>query len=122
MACHKDLEAWKRAMELAGDVYKLTSSFPKSELHGLVSQMRRSAVSVPSNIAEGAARQTDREFIQFLYVALGSMAELETQYILSKELQLTDGAAKVEGRIEDVRKMTIGLIKYLKNKKHNVWK
>ncbi|MCL5405686.1 MAG: four helix bundle protein [Deltaproteobacteria bacterium] len=120
MACHKDLEAWKRAMALAKDVYELTADFPRSEVNGLVSQMRRSAVSIASNIAEGAARHTDREFIQFLYVALGSTAELDTQYILSKELRLTEGSASVECAIEDVRKMTIGLIRYLKNKKHDV--
>ncbi len=117
MVSHKDLEAWKRAMALAKDVYELTASFPKSEVYGLVSQMRRSVVSIISNIAEGAARNTDREFIQFLYVALGAIAELDTQYILSKELLFTDGSAKIEGAMEDVRKMTTGLIKYLKNKK-----
>jgi four helix bundle protein len=107
-------------MALAKDVYELTADFPRSEVNGLVSQMRRSAVSIASNIAEGAARHTDREFIQFLYVALGSTAELDTQYILSKELRLTEGSASVECAIEDVRKMTIGLIRYLKNKKHDV--
>lgn len=117
MANHKDLDAWKRAMALAKDVYELTAGFPKSEVYGLVSQMRRSVVSIVSNIAEGAARNTDREFIQFLYVALGSIAELDTQYILSKELLFTDGSAKIEDAVEDVRKMTTGLIKYLKNKK-----
>lgn len=120
MAFHKDLEVWKQAMGLAREVYELTAGFPKSELYGLVSQMRRSAISIASNIAEGAARSTDREFIQFLYIALGSTAELDTQYILSKELGFTEGSAKVESAIEDTRKMTIGLIKYLKNKRHNV--
>jgi four helix bundle protein len=76
----------------------------------------RSAISIASNIAEGAARNTDKEFIQFLYIALGSISELDTQYILSKELQLTEGSAKVENAVESVRRMTLGLIRHLKNK------
>ena len=78
--------------------------------------MRRSAISIPSNIAEGAARNSDKEFIQFLYVTLGSIAELDTQYILSKEIQLTEGSAEVERIMDNVGKMTVGLINHLKNK------
>jgi four helix bundle protein len=96
MADHKDLDIWKLAIELAKEVYQLTASFPISEIYGLVSQMRRSAVSIASNIAEGAARNTDKELMHFLYVTLGSVAEIDTQYILSKELQLTEGSAKIE--------------------------
>jgi four helix bundle protein len=88
---HKELEVWRQAIELAKVVYRLTANFPASELYGLVSQMRRSAVSVASNIAEGAARHTDKEFMQFLYIALGSLAELDTQYILAKDLNFTPG-------------------------------
>ena len=116
VASHKDLEVWKQAIELAKAVYELTSGFPASEIYGLVSQMRRSAISIPSNIAEGAARNSDKEFIQFLYVTLGSIAELDTQYILSKEIQLTGGSANVERAMDSVGKMTMGLIKHLKNK------
>ena len=116
MPTHKELEVWKQAMELAKAVYQLTASFPASELYGLVAQMRRSAVSIVSNIAEGAARNTDRDFIHFLYIALGSIAELDTQYILSRELGFTDGSTIIDKTIEDVRKMTVGLIKHLKNK------
>ena len=76
MADHKDLDVWKLAIELAKEVYELTAGFPASEIYGLVSQMRRSGISIASNIAEGAARNTDKEFIHFLYVALGSIAEL----------------------------------------------
>lgn len=83
---HKDLDVWKQAMQFAQRIYVLTNDFPKTEQFGLVSQMRRAAVSVPSNIAEGAARQTNKEFIQFLYIALGSLMELETQLILSVEI------------------------------------
>ena len=71
MSCktHKDLDVWKRGMALAGEVYKLTAAFPKEEMYGLTCQMRRAAVSVPSNIAEGAARNTSKEFVQFFYIA-----------------------------------------------------
>ena len=116
MANHKDLQVWKQAIHLAKAVYSLTAGFPASELYGLVSQMRRSAVSVASNIAEGAARSSDKDFIHFLYIVLGSIAELDTQYILAKELRFTEGSESVEKGIEDVRKMTVGLIKHLKNK------
>jgi four helix bundle protein len=116
VANHKDLEVWKQAIELAKAVYELTSGFPASEIYGLVSQMKRSAISIPSNIAEGAARNSDKEFIQFLYITLGSIAELDTQYILSKEIQLTEGSAKVETAMDSVGKMAMGLIKHLKNK------
>lgn len=103
-------------MELAKTVYKLTAAFPASELYGLTSQMRRSAISIASNIAEGAARGTDKEFIQFLYVASGSVAELDTQYILSKELQFATESAGFEKSLADITKMTAGLIRHLKNK------
>ena len=75
-------------MEIALDVYSLTNHYPRNELFSLVSQMRRAAVSIPSNIAEGSARQSDKELIQFLYISLGSLAELQTQLILSKDFSL----------------------------------
>ena len=113
---HKDLEAWKQGIELAKAVYEHTKNFPASELYGLTSQMRRSAISISSNIAEGAARSTDKEFIYFLHITLGSIAELETQYILSKELRFSEGSTSVEKGIENARKMTVGLIKHMKKK------
>ena len=84
---HKKLEVWKNSMELAKIVYKITGSFPSSELYGLVSQMRRAAVSIPSNISEGAARTGKKEFLQFLNIAQGSASELDTQVELAKELE-----------------------------------
>jgi len=111
---HKDLEVWKQSIELAKAVYDLTRNFPPSEMYGLTAQMRRSAVSIPSNIAEGAARKADKELTYFLHVALGSIAELDTQYILAKEFRYTDGCGAVEKGIENVRKMTVGLLKHLK--------
>ena len=83
---HKDLGVWKKAVELAENVYWMTARFPKEEVYGLSMQTRRSAVSIPSNIAEGAARNSKKEFIQFLHVALGSAAELETQLILATRI------------------------------------
>src|SRR5690242_19387804 len=83
---HHDLQVWQEGMALAKDIYAATASFPKEEIYGLTSQMRRAAVSLPSNIAEGAARGTKKEFLQFLIIARGSLMELETQILLSKEL------------------------------------
>jgi four helix bundle protein len=83
---YRDLLVWQKGIELVKETYKLTKSFPNDEKFGSVSQMRRAAVSIPSNIAEGQARHTTKEFIQFLSHAEGSLAELETQVIVSTEL------------------------------------
>ena len=83
---HKDLTVWKRSMELVLAVYVLTENFPRTEIYGLTSQMRRCAVSIPSNIAEGRSRGTRKDYLQFLRVSLGSAAELETQIEISKQL------------------------------------
>ncbi len=95
-------------MTLAEEVYAVTSTFPPMELYGLTSQMRRAGVSVPSNIAEGAARNSKREFSQFLGVALGSLAELETQLILSNRLGFTADASLLD-RVGRVRSLVLGL-------------
>ncbi len=113
---HKKLEAWENAMELVKQVYKVTESFPKNELFGLTSQMRRCAVSIPSNIAEGAARNSDRDFIRFLHIALGSLSELETQVLISKEIELLKDVRPLEIQIFRVRRPIQGLIKYLQSK------
>ena len=84
---HKDLDVWNKAMDLAEQLYLLTGRFPKEEQFGLTSQIRRAAVSIASNIAEGAARNSNKEFLQFLYIALGSAAEIETQLLLAKRLK-----------------------------------
>src|SRR5690349_24004396 len=83
---HYNLDAWRLSRQLVGAVYKLTQAFPKEEIFGLTSQMRRAAVSVPSNIAEGSARAGEREFAQFLNIAKGSLSELETQLIIASDL------------------------------------
>lgn len=112
---HKDLEVWKKAVELATDLYVITAKFPKEEIYGLTLQARRSAVSVPSNIAEGAARNSKKEFLQHLYVALGSVAELETQLILAQRIGFLRDAS-LDDRVDKVRRMLVGLIDFLKRK------
>lgn len=103
----KDLIAWQKAMQVAALVYDLSGAFPSEEKYGLVSQMRRAAVSIPSNIAEGQARHTTGEFIQFVSHAEGSVAELETQLLLSINLGFsTDAlAAPVLSLLDEVRRM-----------------
>ena len=81
---HRDLVAWQLSMDLVEQIYLLTASFPSCEKFGLVSQMRRAAVSVPSNVAEGAARNSSKQFLQFLFIARGSLSELQTQICLQK--------------------------------------
>jgi four helix bundle protein len=87
---YRDLMVWKKSMELAKEVYEVTRDFPEQECFGLTAQIRRAAVSVPSTIAEGQARQTSKDFIHFLYVAKGSLAELDTQLSFSHELSFLD--------------------------------
>ena len=115
---HRDLKVWRSAIELASNVYDATRTFPREEGFGLVAQMRRAAVSVASNIAEGAARHGPKEFIRFLYVALGSASELDTQI----EISLATGMghkAKLEAVQEEtghVARMLLGLIRSLQAK------
>ena len=116
MKSHKDLDAWKAAVVLAKDVYNVTKAFPKEEIFGMTSQMRRCAISIASNIAEGAARQGNREFIQYLHIALGSAAELETQIIIAGEVKL-GSLTTLKGLDRDltrIRLMVRGLVKSLK--------
>ena len=87
---HHDLQAWQVAMRLAREAYELTGKFPREELYGLTNQIRRSAVSAPSNIAEGAARAGTKEFLHYLNIARASLSELETQILLARDLGFTD--------------------------------
>jgi four helix bundle protein len=112
---HKNLDVWKEAMNLAKQIYLTTGNFPKQETYGLTAQIRRSALSIPSNIAEGAARNSHKEFIQFLYISLGSLSELETQLLLSKEIGMIE-YSQFENEIGKIRKMLLGLIRYLKRR------
>ena len=112
---HKDLEVWKKSMELVLDVYNITQTFPEDEKFGIVSQIRRAAVSIPSNIAEGAARNSDKEMLRFIDVSLGSLAELETQMIISENLKYTI-CKDVYEKINSTAALLNGLKKYLKAK------
>ena len=113
---HKELKVWQKSMEFVKDVYEMTEQFPGAEIYGLTSQLRRAAVSIPSNIAEGSARSSDRELIQFLYIAIGSMAEVETQLILARELGFVKNIDRCLDKLVQIRKMASGLIIYLRNK------
>lgn len=116
MKDHKDLDVWRESVELVTSVYALTSSFPREEQFGLANQMRRAAVSIPSNIAEGAARQGDKEFLHFLHVSLGSAAELETQVIIAGKLNYLGETDQLLKKVEMVQKMLHGLIRHYRNK------
>ena len=113
MKTHKDLEIWKKAIDLVEDSYRSTKKFPLEELYGLTSQLRRSVLSVPSNIAEGAARQSTKEFLQFLYVALGSLSEMETQAIIAQRLDYPLDE-KIVNDIQVLRRQMLSFIKYKK--------
>ncbi len=111
----KDLKIWQKGIQLVEDVYNASRNFPKEEIYGLQSQMRRSAVSIPSNISEGFARLHNREYRNFLYISLGSCAELTTQIIIASRLNyVMDTKADVRlMAIDELSKMTMSLIKKL---------
>jgi four helix bundle protein len=111
----QDLRIWQIGIEVVKDIYILTKKFPKEELYGLTSQMRRSAISIPSNIAEGFRRYHNKEYKQFLYITLGSCAELETQIIIANELDYINETDKTEliEKIKYICRMTVKLINKL---------
>jgi four helix bundle protein len=109
---YRNLIVWKKAMELVKGVYTLTENLPETEKFGLISQIRRSAISIPSNIAEGKRRGSDKDFKRFLLIAFGSGAELETQIEIVKMLNLVNNYdfSKIDNDIEEVMKMLNGMI------------
>jgi len=111
----KELNVWKKSMELVIEIYQLTDNFPSKEQFGLISQMRRAAISIPSNIAEGAGRMSSKEFEHFLSISLGSCFELETQIIISHDLNFiqNDLSSEIEQKINEIQKMIRGLQKSL---------
>ena len=113
---YKDLVAWQKAVDLVVLIYKLTEKFPRAEIYGLISQMRRAVVSIPSNIAEGRMRRSRKEFIHFLLTAYSSGAELETQIEIAKRLpKMRDlNYTEVNALLEEVMKMLNAMIKKLK--------
>ena len=113
---YKDLDVWKRSIVLVKDVYNLIKLFPKHETYALSDQIRRSAVSIPSNIAEGSGRGGTKEFIQFLYIAVGSLCELETQLIIAKDIGYLQDIKSIEKDMVIIKKMLNSLITSLKAK------
>ena len=121
---HKDLDVWKKSVELAKDVYETTKGFPKDEVFGLTSQMKRASVSIASNIAEGAARKGQQEFVQFLYIAIGSASELDTQIEIARATGMGDATAldNLQQRTDTVKAMLYGLAKSIKARQGNTGK
>lgn len=113
---HTELSVWKNSMELVALTYEYTSKLPKHERFGFTSQMNRTALSVPSNIAEGAARSSTKDYIRFLYNALGSATELETQYLATILLKINSEDKIFKEKITSVLKLLLGQIKSLKAK------
>ena len=113
---YKDLIVWQKSMELVVEIYKLTDLFPKSEAYGLTAQMRRSVISIPSNIAEGRLRGHRKEFHQFLLIAYGSGGELETQISIAKKIQFIENtdALKAESLLNEVMRMLNSMIAKLR--------
>lgn len=117
IASYQDLEVWKKSVELVDAVYRLTKLFPEEERFGLISQMRRASVSIPSNIAEGYARRHRAEYARFVSMSFGSGAELETQVIIAKRLSFTplDSYKAVDRLLPEVQKMLNSLGQALRN-------
>ena len=110
MKDYKEQFIWKKAKDLAVIIYRLTNHYPKKELYGLISQINRSALSIPSNIAEGYSRPSTKEYIRFLYIALGSTRELETQLIISKEIRIIDRIEWIDIAINKVNEVIALLV------------
>ena len=118
MRPHEKLEVWNKAIEFVTTVYKNTSTFPSDEKFGLTSQIRRAAVSIPANIAEGAARQSSKEFMHFLSIAQGSASELETELLIARNLDYLkeDVYESLYTQLNTIARMLVGLSQHLKRK------
>ena len=112
---HKDLNVWRKAIDFVVAVYEITENYPKDELYGLTNQIRRASVSIPTNIAEGAARKGKLKFKRFLSYSLGSVSEIETQFIISLRLRylMQKDFDIINNELTSIRKMLLGLIKSL---------
>lgn len=113
---YKELIVWQKSIALVKEIYRTTKLLPKDELYGLSSQMRRSAISIPSNIAEGQQRRGTKEFLQFLRISYGSAAELETQLIITRDLYPKINFSIAESLLKEVHKMLNAIIQKLENK------
>ena len=111
MKTHKDLIVWKKSIDFVTEIYKVTSGLPNEEMYGLMSQLRRAAISVPSNIAEGAARNTNKEYVRFLYIARASAAEIETQLLIAENLgYIKSKENRLKEDLLEISKMLTALI------------
>jgi len=113
---HKELDVWKQAMKLTSMAYDLADQLPREENFILKSQFLRSAISIPSNISEGAGRDSDKELLRFLAISLGSLAELETQYLIAVEQNYFKNSITFEEQIMNTRKLIFGFRNYIKRK------
>ena len=115
MRPHQKLEAWSKAIELVTDVYRSSEHFPKEERYGLTGQIRRAAVSIPANLAEGAGRRSTKEFAHFLSNSQGSASELETELIIANRLGYLDEATfgRLIGQLERIGRLITGLVRHL---------
>lgn len=109
MKSHNDLTVWRKSIDLVDDIYRETMNWPKEEIYGLTNQVRRAAVSIASNIAEGAARGSHKDFSRFIYISLGSLAEVETQIIIAKRLGYSSETLTFDSLLQEIRRMLIGL-------------
>jgi four helix bundle protein len=118
MQTHKNLKVWQRSISFVTEIYRVTRDFPKEEIYCMVGQLRRAAISIPSNIAEGSARRNTKEYIQFLYISLGSASEIETQIAISINLGylMQEKAGGIQAELEEIIRMLAGLIKSLSDK------
>jgi four helix bundle protein len=115
MKSHKDLDVWKRSMELVTQIYEVTREWPREEAFGLTAQIRRAAISVPSNIAEGAGRSSNADFSRFLSIAMGSLSEIETQLEIAQRLAYAGDCAGMIQSLQPIRSMLVGLKKRLQS-------
>ncbi len=117
MKIHKDLLVWQKSIKFVKRLYEITEPFPVNEKFGLANQIRRAGVSIPSNIAEGAARNSNKEYLQFLYIALGSASEIDTQLIIAEELgYIKYTGTELETELTTISKMLSNLIKKIKQR------
>lgn len=113
---HHNLKAWQEAMKLVKMIYSTTANFPQAEIYGLISQMRRAAVSIPSNISEGAARSGEKEFLQFLSISRGSLSELETQCLIASDLGYLQNTDIILSKINELFGLISGLINSIRKR------
>ncbi len=120
---YRDLKVWQKSYELCLEIYTIAGKFPKEEIYGLISQIRRSVVSIPSNIAEGYRRKTTMDYIRMLYISYGSACELETQVLLAGDLDLIENSKlrPLKKDLAEIERMLKALIKSLENKPLNPW-